>query len=110
MTANPKFKTIHEILAIMKAEGYDDEQLVKVYSWYDAGRTVLVFENHDLGHYALGHKIAMPWDDAELPPHGPDHPNIGMGWRYITAYAARPEPETIVDVGPANALTDEARP
>lgn len=105
MTANPDIKTIDEILAIMKTAGYDDDQLAKMRSWHDAGRYVLVFENHDLSHYACGHKMAMPWDGSEgatLPPHGPDHPSVGMGWRYLTTFVALPDLSSIVEVGTVN--------
>lgn len=90
---------LNEALDLLGKEGYDDNQKDRVRSWHDADRYVLVFENHDLGHRACGHKFAMPWDDGEtIPPHGPDHPSIGMGWRYVTAYVVEPEPSSIVEL------------
>ena len=94
-----KTVSIDEAVALLGKAGYDDAQKDKGRSWFDNDRYVLIFENHDLGHPALGHMFAMPWDDGEdIPPHGPDNPAVGLGWRYITAYVVEPEPSAIVEV------------
>jgi hypothetical protein len=93
---------IDEANHLLRVAGYDDDQLAKVHSWHDAARYVLIFQNQDLGHSALGHMFAMPWDDqATIPPHGPDHPSIGFGWRYVTEYVVEPVPAVVEDLGPA---------
>jgi len=91
--------TIDNALDVMKDSGYDDDQLAKIQSWHDNDRTVLVFENADLGHPALGHKIAMPWDEGDIPTHGPDHPSVGFGWRYVTHLVVEPAPAPAQDLG-----------
>ena len=58
--------------------------------WLADGETWIgIFENHDLGHYDIGRRIAMSfddslWDKAELKKtRSPDHKAIGFGWRYL---------------------------
>jgi hypothetical protein len=91
--------TIAKATEIMREASYDDSQLARLTSWHENGRIILIFENHDLDHSDCGHKFAMPWDDAEkLPPHGPDHPSIGLGWRYLTTYVVYPAEKTVKEV------------
>jgi hypothetical protein len=92
--------TIDEAVAIMAAHKYDDDQKAKLRTFHTDGRRVLIFENHDFGHPALGHVIAMSWSaEGDVPPHGPDHPSIGMGWRYVTSYVVEPKPVVVEDLG-----------
>lgn len=89
---------IDQALQIMREAGYDDSSLDKLRSFHEADRTVLIFENQDMGHPALGHRFAMPWDEEEIPPHGPDTEATGLGWRYLTKFIVRPEPNPIQEV------------
>jgi hypothetical protein len=54
----------------------------------DGSSWIGIFENHDLGHFDLGRRIALPYDmelfdRAELKMRAPDHKSIGLGWRYL---------------------------
>lgn len=92
--------TIDEAVDIMASQHYDDDQKAKLRSFHENGRRVLIFQNEDLGHRAIGHVIAMPLDaDKEIPLHGPDHPSIGLGWRYLTRYVVEPPSSSIQDLG-----------
>ena len=54
-----------------------------------------VFENQDVSHHDLGRRIAfafeaVQWDDAIVgASRGPDHKNIGPGWRYVLVAKVR---------------------
>jgi hypothetical protein len=58
--------------------------------WLADGQTWIgIFENHDLGHRDLGHRVAFSFDLSQVgsvtlkQTRCVDHPTIGMGWRYL---------------------------
>ena len=68
----------------------------KAEEWLADGETFIgVFENKDLGHPELGHRIMLPYEDAlfEAAILGkttpPDMPYIGLGWRYLMVCKTR---------------------
>lgn len=87
--------TFTEGLAIMVERGYDQDHIEERWRlWLGRGDHALIFVNNDLSHPGIGHAITMPWaaEDPE-PPHAPDHPAIGLGWRYTTDYRINTMPE-----------------
>ena len=56
--------------------------------WLATGWAIAVFENHDLGSMNVGHRFALPFDQADVAKmeigksRAPDGP-YGMGWRYL---------------------------
>jgi hypothetical protein len=69
--------------------------------WLADGMTWIgVFENHDLGHRDRGRRVALPYDAAQPIPQvgvtrAPDHPSIGLGWRYILVAVCHSTPEAL---------------
>jgi len=55
--------------------------------WLRRGDRIGVFENEDLGHPEVGRLVfipLLPAADVEIGrTKAPDHPDYGMGWRYI---------------------------
>ncbi len=58
--------------------------------WLSDGQSWIgVFENHDLGHPLVGHRVSFQFDLAQLTSavigqtRGPDHKEYGLGWRYL---------------------------
>ena len=82
--------TVNEAVDIMVERGYEPEQLAPFTPWHENGRTIIIFQNQDLGHPQLGHVFAMPWDEPELPRQGPDTAQTGLGWRYTPEWVVRP--------------------
>ena len=59
-------------------------------AWLEDGETVVgVFCNHDLSSSQAGHCIGLSFESTDMDKlivgktRAPDHPNIGLGWRYI---------------------------
>lgn len=84
--------TLDEGVEIMTKDGYYAplEFTPQWSHWLGRGDIILIFTNQDLGHGALGHVLTMPWysnlEEHPLPPHAPDHPAIGLGWRYLPTH------------------------
>ncbi len=62
--------------------------------WLKHGWKIAVFENQDLGHRMIGHRIALPFGDELADAKvgeakAPDNKSYGFGWRYILI--AKPE-------------------
>ena len=58
--------------------------------WLEDGETVVgVFCNHDLSSSQVGHCIGISFESTDTDKlivgesRAPDHPAIGLGWRYI---------------------------
>ena len=58
--------------------------------WLSDGESWIgVFENHDLGHYDIGRRVAFCFDNTDEAKaevgetQAPGHKAIGLGWRYI---------------------------
>lgn len=85
---DPQPVTFAQGRKLMVDGGFDVEQFEDKWTqWLERGDDILIFENNDLGHPELGRRLTMPWASADpLPPHGPDNPSIGFGWRYTTDY------------------------
>ena len=81
--------TVEDAVDIMVERGYDVEQVNVFDDWHAAGRTVIIFQNQDLGSVSLGHVLAMPWDEEELPKFAPDTV-AGLGWRYTPEWVVKP--------------------
>lgn len=73
-----------EALTLLEAADYVlGDITLRMQSWLAHGNAVVVFENVDLCHREAGHRIAMSAPVDNIPAHGPDHPSIGLGWRYV---------------------------
>lgn len=66
--------------------------------WTERGDIICVFENHDLGHYDMGRRVAIPFapelaiqfnvtghlpTGVSMATQAPDNATIGLGWRYL---------------------------
>jgi hypothetical protein len=76
----------------------------KMKEWVsDEDTWVGVFENHDLGHHAIGQRCVFPFalsdgsmDKAEVgKTRAPDGKTIGLGWRYILIHKTTSPDEAI---------------
>lgn len=85
--------TVEEGVALLVERGYEEELIRGRFElWLGRGDVALIFQNNDMGHPELGHVFTMPWAAEDpLPPHGPDNPSTGLGWRYTTDFVVRPE-------------------
>lgn len=88
--------TIDEGVTIMVDGGYPPGMFTPQWShWLNRGDVILIFTNQDLSHPEVGHVITMPWygdlEEHPLPPHAPDHPAIGLGWRYTLTHTITKE-------------------
>jgi hypothetical protein len=72
----------------------DPERAARLVEFHAAGKMILVYENHDLGHPEMGHTIAVTWYEDELPPVDKSCPYelpAGlMHWRYYPKAVVRP--------------------
>lgn len=82
---------ITEAIDLMKAAGYEDEELTPFANWLGRGDSILVFSNHDLGSLSSRPlRLAMPWTTGEeLPRQAPDS-TAGPGWRYLPELVVTP--------------------
>lgn len=71
------------------------DNLQRMKEWLVDGDTWIgVFENHDLGHPAMGRRCAFPFSLSDGSYEGseigktraPDGKTIGLGWRYILVW------------------------
>lgn len=90
--------TIETAVAELRKAGYDADQIDKLVAFHNNDRRILIFRNEDLGHPALGHIFAMPYDGDDIPDHGPDTAATGLGWRYLTAFVIEPTPSPVQEV------------
>jgi hypothetical protein len=64
--------------------------------WFEDPDTIVgVFENKDMSHPWLGHRVAFAFHQhqeqqlAVGQTRAPDNPAIGLGWRYVLVGIAR---------------------
>lgn len=88
MPATAEIITLEDGIAKMAATGYDEIEMAEIFvEWLNRGDDVIIFENRDLGHREVGHRLAMPWyPDEPDPRQAPDNNATGLGWRYPPAY------------------------
>jgi hypothetical protein len=79
-----------------------EEAIQKVREWLADGHSwVGGFENADLSHPDIGHRILVPYDDANWEygvvgkTTAPDNKHIGLGWRYLLDLKTRDAAEAI---------------
>jgi hypothetical protein len=73
------------------ADALISRDLRKMNSWLERGDGLAVYENHDLGHPALGHKVYLSFgspaaqiESDDLPQFCPVNlPHGLMAWRYV---------------------------
>lgn len=81
---------LNEAVEKMVDAGYDfDEIHEKFVTWVLRGDDVVIFENRDLSHRDLGHRMAMPWYPDEPDPKQAPDTKVGLGWRYPPAYRVK---------------------
>lgn len=87
-----KIFTTEEFTELCRTEGWTDSIEMQM-RWWDRGDGTAVYENQDLGHHDLGHKVCMSYGswaaqlESETPPERlPDglmpHITGGINWRY----------------------------
>lgn len=80
--------------------------------WLADGTTWIgMFENHDLGHRDVGHRISLAFDDSQFDAgivgttRAPDRQDIGLGWRYILIAKLRTVDEAVTWLKHEEAVT-----
>lgn len=86
--------TFQEFENILVKEEYDESVRNQIQGWIARGDAVVVYENHDLGHFLMGLHVLLSYGSEaaqlpagqypEIPPFCPvDAPSAGPGWRYV---------------------------
>lgn len=101
MTKQLTYDEFEELLVSLDADNIEEVRQ-SLQRWFAEGKGVAVYENHDLGHWNLGHKRFFSYGTPtatfpdDPPERLPDFPTE-INWRYMLAYMYSPASENYLN-------------